>query len=176
MSDAAGGTTRSALPSRCYFTGAYLILALVTGVAATVVVHLDLIDTHTPILRAHVMCGLFGAVGAAMAAIRKYYRALITEATARAAGQEGSGLDWSWGWVYYYFSRPVVGGVLGALAYTLSLVGVSALGEPGAADISDKGRHLRYALSFVSGFAVSHVLDRLNAVASQVFKAGTGGG
>jgi hypothetical protein len=117
------------------------------------------------------MCGLFGSAGASIAAIRKYYRALISEATARAGGQAPNPTNWSWGWVFYYLSRPILGGVLGALAYTLSLVGVSILTEPVGTQISEKGRYLLYGLSFMSGFAVSHVLDRLNTLAKQVFKS-----
>ena len=158
-------------PRRCYFIGAYILLALITSAAAIGFVHANVVPIPTQLLRAHLMCGLFGTVGASIAAIRKYYRALITEATAHAAGQAPHPLNWSWGWTFYYLSRPILGGVLGALTYTLSFVGVSVLTEPVGTQISDEGRYLLYGLSFMSGFAVSHVLDRLNTISKRVFKS-----
>jgi glycerol uptake facilitator-like aquaporin len=115
-------------PRCCYFLGAYILLALITSSLGIGMVHTGVTPIHSPLMRAHVMCGLFGAVGASIAAIRKYYRALITEATAYSSCQAITNrTDWNWGWVFYYLSRPIVGAVLGALAYTLTFVGVSIL-------------------------------------------------
>jgi hypothetical protein len=53
----------------------------------------------------------------------------------------------------------------------MSFVGLSVLATPSKIAISDDGRYLLYALAFLSGFAVSEVLDRLNSVAKEVFKS-----
>jgi hypothetical protein len=54
--------------------------------------------------------------------------------------------------------------------YYIALVMRMSITEPVGTQISTKGRYVIYGLSFMSGFAVSHVLDRLNAVSKQVFK------
>jgi glucose uptake protein GlcU len=119
------------------------------------------------------MCAGFGMVGATIAAIRKYYSKLISESTAKATGNVKPPLDWGLGWIYYYMSRPILGAILGALSYTLSFVGVLILTNGRDIVISNEGRFLLNALAFVSGFAVSQVLDRLGAVSKQIFRAST---
>lgn len=109
-------------------------------------------------------------LGATLAAIRKYYRALITERTQQLENPATPGLDWSLGWVYYYVTRPILGGVLGALALTLSFVGVKVLTTPSSVPISEGGRYLLYASAFLVGFATSQVLDLLEAIAQRVFR------
>jgi len=37
-------------------------------------------------------------------------------------------------------------------------------------EISNEGKYLLFALAFVSGFAVSHILDRLEALAKKIFQ------
>jgi hypothetical protein len=118
------------------------------------------------------MCGGFGMMGASLAAIRKYYKALITERTALATHQAMLTTDWTLGWVYYYLARPFMGGILGALSFTLSYIGVQVLVKPADSSISAEGQFVLYAIAFVAGFSVTHVLDRLEAVAKQTFGTG----
>jgi hypothetical protein len=160
-------------PKPCYAVGVALIVYLVTAIAAILVIHLDALSflAGSRLLRAHSMCAAFGMLGATVAAIRKYYRTLITQTTARAAGQPVPPNDWTFGWLYYYLTRPLLGGVLGALVYTLSFVGIQILVSPKQIAISSEGRYLLFGLSFLSGFAVSHVLDALEALARKLFRA-----
>ena len=160
-------------PKGCYWVGAALVVYVVLAVTILVCVHLNVstILANAKILRAHVMCGAFGMLGAAVAATRKYYRTLITESTARATGKQVLSSVWDFGWVYYYLTRPSLGAVLGALSYTLSFLGFQVLAAPADLEISTEGRFLLYALAFVSGFSVSQVLDRLDAVARQLFQS-----
>lgn len=143
------------------------------SVAMIVCVHLDIWPafSKTHMLRSHVMCGSFGMLGATLAAMRKFYRTLITESTAKAASKPVIPAIWDFGWVYYYLTRPVLGGILGALTYTLSFVGFHVLAAQPDVKMSAEGRYLLCALSFVSGFSVSHALDRLNVLAKQFFQA-----
>jgi len=156
----------------CILVGIFLITYLLIAALGIILVHIDIVESLAKfsLLRAHVMCAGFGMVGATIAAIRKYYSALITESIAKAKGHVMPPLDWGLGWVYYYLSRPILGAILGALSYTLSFVGVLILTHGSDVVISNEGRFLLYALAFVSGFAVSNVLDRLGAVANQIFK------
>ena len=108
--------------------GVYIVMVLLASVIGIGFVHSNVVPLASQLLRAHLMCGLFGTAGACIAAIRKYYRALITEAAAHSKGQETHPTNWSWGWIFYYLSRPILGCVLGALAYTLS----AAIGNPPA--------------------------------------------
>lgn len=159
-------------PAGCYVVGGVLPLCLLAAAFSIVAVHLrwPTIVQASLMLRAHTMCALFGMLGATLAAIRKYYRALISEATAFAKGEQSPLTNWGWGWLYYYMTRPLLGAVLGALSFTLSYIGLQLLAKPSDIQISTQGRYLLVALSFVSGFSVSHVLDRLDAVSRQVFK------
>src|SRR5688572_2689659 len=61
--------------------GIALICYLCLSIAALFAIHVNVISglAAMPLLRSHLMCGGFGTLGAAMAAIRKYYRTLITE-------------------------------------------------------------------------------------------------
>ena len=158
-------------PRLCYLVGILLIIYLLIAAFAIVIVHLDWIGTFAgdKLLRAHVMCGAFGMLGASTAAIRKYYNALITESTAKITGQKIIPLDWSIGWVYYYLIRPILGSVLGTLVFMLSFIGVLVLSKPVQIQISSEGTFMLYALAFISGFSVSHVLDRVEGLAKQIF-------
>jgi hypothetical protein len=160
-------------PKPCYAVGIGLILYLITAIVAILVIHLDTLSilASSGLLRAHSMCAAFGMLGATVAAIRKYYRTLITETKSRATGQPTPSNDWTFGWLYYYLTRPLLGGVLGAMVYTLSFVGIQILVSPKQINISSEGRYLLFALSFLSGFAVSHALDALEAIARKLFRA-----
>jgi len=158
-------------PFSCYVVGILLVLYLLAGVLLILAVHLNLtlLLARTPLLRANMIATGFGIVGAAMAAMRKYYQALITDSTARAKGKTSASPAWDLGWVYYYLTRPLLGGVLGALSFTLSFIGFEVMAKTPDAELSDQGRYLLFALAFVAGFAVSHVLDRLNSIAKRTF-------
>ena len=176
MDSPSGRKVRTGLrryPLACYAVGIILVADLAVAVCSIIVLHMDLLPplAEARLLRAHLMSGGFGMLGAAIAAVRKYYRTLITQTTATAAGGALTLSDWSIGWVYYYLTRPILGGVLGALAFTLSFVGVHVLASPSDTQISDEGRYLLFALAFVSGFAVSHLLDRLEELAQKIFVA-----
>jgi len=160
-------------PIACYVIGIALLVYLVLAAFAVVYLHLDLCKylVGEKLIRAHFMCGAFGMLGASVASIRKYYKVIITESISKAKGTPFQPLDWGWGWVFYYLTRPLLGSVLGALSFTLSFVGFQVLETSGSVDISAEGRFLLYAVSFVSGFAVSHVLDRLEAMSEQMFQA-----
>ena len=80
------------------------------------------------------------------------------------------------GWLYYYLTRPVLGAILGALTFTLSYVGFHVLSSVRTDQVSNEGKNLLFAVAFVSGFSVSHVLDRLEAVSRQIFQPGRGSG
>lgn len=155
-----------------YMIGALLIIYLACGIALILVVHTNTVPflSTTWLLRAHAMCAGFGMIGSCLAAIRKYYRALITDSANRGNQMVPQNLAWDFGWAYYYMTRPILGAVLGALAFTLSFVGFQALAKPSEIEMSDHGRYLLFGLAFVAGFSVSHVLDRLNTIAKQVFK------
>ena len=167
----AGEGSKIRYPLSCYVVGILLIFFLLMSASIIVIVHLNVftILESAKILRAHVMCGGFGMMGAALAAIRKYYRVLITERTALETHQVATPTDWTLGWVYYYLTRPLLGAILGALTFTLSYIGVQVLTKPGSPSISDEGQFVLYALAFIAGFSVTHVLDRLEAVAKQTF-------
>lgn len=110
-------------------------------------------------------------LGATVAAMRKYYNVLITDVTEVPGGGFKTYSNWSIGWVYYYATRPVLGFILGALTFTLSFIGVQVLAKPADVDISKEGRYLLFGIAFLSGFAVSHVLNRLEALAREIFKS-----
>jgi hypothetical protein len=116
------------------------------------------------------MCGAFGMLGATIAAMRRYYRTLITERAALAEGKSFTPADWTLGWIYYYLTRPLLGGLLGAFTYMFSYAGLLVLATPRDTQVSSEGRFALYALALIAGFAVSHVLDRIEAVARQTFK------
>lgn len=159
-------------PRACYFIGLSLVFYMLCTLGLMIVIHiggLPFAREHT-LLRIHVMAGLFGALGAAISAVRKYYHALITASTARASGRPLVLIDWSLGWVYYYLTRPLLGGVLGALSFTLTYVGFNILKGPALTEISGQGRYLIYGLAFLAGFSVGHALDRLDALAKEMFQ------
>lgn len=159
-------------PIACRVVGVLLIVFLFIAVAIIFVAHLNCIEVlaQSDLLRSHVICGAFGMLGASIASVRKYYQYLITYSTAKATGRSNQSMDWSLGWVYYYLTRPILGSVLGALAYLLSFIGFQVLAGSNSLEISNKGKYLLFAVSFVSGFSVSHVLDRVDAVSKQIFQ------
>jgi len=160
-------------PLACYFVGGLLLCFLVAAIAFGIAMHLGWpeIFCRSGLLKAHGMCAIFGMIGATLAAMRKYYQALITEETDATKGQPSEKINWGWGWQYYYVTRPLLGAILGALSFTLSYVGIQILAKPSDIQLSNHGRYLLFGLALVSGFSVSHVLNRLNSVAKQVFKA-----
>ena len=160
-------------PPICYFIGLSLILYLLAILLLMISVHvgaLPFLEGHA-LLRLHLMAGLFGALGAAISAMRKYYHALITANTDRATGKQNVLVDWTFGWVYYYLTRPLLGGTLGSLSSTLTDVGFNILTGPIPTPISGGGRQLIYGLALLAGFSVSHTLDRLDALARELFRA-----
>jgi hypothetical protein len=138
-----------------------------------VIVHLNLIRPLAGawLLRTHVLCAGFGMAGASIASIRKYYRTLITESSGTPSERAALAPNrWTFGWVFYYCTRPILGAALGAFSFMLSFVGFQILARPYEMGISDEGKYLLYAVAFMSGFAASHVLDRLAAIARQAFQ------
>lgn len=163
------------IPGICYVVGAFLIAYLLVAACIIIFVHLNFFETLgiTSFLRAHILCGAFGMLGATLSSIRKYYKYLITHSTSIMTGAFVPPMDWSLGWVYYYISRPLLGSILGALTFLLSFIGFQVLAEPTLLDISSKGKYLLFTLAFLTGFSVSHVLDRLEAISKQIFQATT---
>ena len=159
-------------PKSCYLVGAGLVLYLVGAVLLVVCVHLNVVPIlgESNLFRTHLMCGAFGMLGSSIATIRRYYRALLTETTAVMEGKPNPPLIWDFAWVFYYLTRPILGGILGALTFTLSFIGLQILATPVKPEVSNQGKYLLFALAFVSGFAVGQVLDRLNSVAKEVFE------
>ncbi len=164
---------KASYPIGCYVVGVALVMYIFLALTILVVIHLNAVPilATRELLRTHFLCGAFGMLGAAMASSRKYYKVLITESAAKTSGLNGSTTDWSLGWLFYYLTRPLLGAVLGALAYTLTFIGFQVLSKLPTEEISDRGRYLLYALAFVSGFSVSHVLDRLEAISKEIFQA-----
>lgn len=152
--------------------GIMLMVYLAAAISLIIVVHINLFGqlVNFQLLRAHLMCGGFGVLGAAMAAMRKFYRILISEGASQLSGQSFLKINWNLGWMFYFITRPILGGILGALSYTLSFVGFNTLASSPDMEISTHGRFLLYGFAFVSGFGVSQVLDRLNAIAKQLFQ------
>jgi hypothetical protein len=159
-------------PKRCIVLGLLLIAYAVTAVGVIVIVHLKFVDfgRSGELLRTHVMCGGFGMLGASLATIRKYYKALITDVTLMLQGATSGFSVWTLGWIYYYITRPILGGLLGALTYTLSYVGFRILATSTNIEISAEGKYALYGVSLLAGYSVSHVLDVMSAVSKQVFR------
>ena len=159
-------------PLACYVVGIVLLGYVLIAVAILIAVHLGIILNlqEGSLLRAHVMCGAFGMLGATVAAIRKYYRVLITESVSL-DNTVPTNINWELGWVYYYLSRPLLGSLLGALTYMLSYIGVQVLASPSKIQITIEGSLLLYAIAVMSGYAVSHVLDRLEELSKQLFQS-----
>ena len=159
-------------PMICYILGVVLIAYLILSGILIVLIHLNVYEQllQFQLLRVHLLCGSFGMLGASMAAIRKYYRRLITEEEALKSGEEISPFDWRWGRIFYYSSRPLLGAALGAIIYTLTSGGFLVIAESSSIKISSEGRYLLYGISFLCGFSVSQVLDRLGELSDQIFK------
>jgi hypothetical protein len=123
------GTTR--LPKACYIVGVVLLLYLGAAIGFVLLVHSNVVGclSATWLLRDHAMCAGFGMMGSSIASMRKYYRVLITDSANSRSGNTAQTATWDFGWVYYYLTRPLVGGVLGALSFTLSFVGFQALAK-----------------------------------------------
>jgi hypothetical protein len=159
------------IPWQGYIVGIVLISYFFIGIIAVISIHLDSYDIlkKSALLRTHFFCASFGFLGATIALIRKYYKHLITLSNAQKNKKFFPQMDWSFGWVYYYFVRPLLGALLGALTYTLSLLGFQILAKPQQIAISGEGRILLFAIAFLTGFSVSDVLDRLSSTAKQMF-------
>lgn len=158
-------------PLTCYVIGFLLLLFLGLAVASIVAIHLNeapLIN-RSPWLRTSAMCAAFGMLGASIAATRKYYKVLITESASRELGKADAHTVWDFGWTFYYLTRPILGAILGALAFVFVFIGFEILSISQNSSISRQGNMMLYAISLLSGYSVSQVLDRLNAVAKQVF-------
>jgi len=158
-------------PTICYIVGIAIMIHIIIASLAIVAIHFQFFEIieRSLIFKTHAYCGLFGMLGAAIAAARKYYRVLITESTTLLSGKPYIKSDWNLGRVYYYLTRPILGFVIGALTYTLSFVGFQILSDTNPVSVSNEGRYLLFALSFISGFSVSHVLNRLEAISKQIF-------
>jgi len=156
----------------CYIIGAVLGLCLIATPVVIIVLHLDLIPglSESPVLRAHVLCGAFGLLGASIATIRRYYHALITEERGPHTDGHHRPIVWGYGYLVYYVSRPVLGAILGPLVYMLSFIGLQVMVAADRIDISTEGRMLMYAIAFVAGYAVSDVMDRVEAISRNMFK------
>lgn len=157
----------------CVSIGVWLVLCLWLSVAIITLTHLNYFDwvTSSQLMRSHIMSGGFGALGSSVAAIRKYYRALISSTTDQRGSEQIRKVDWNYPWAYYYATRPLLGGVLGALTFTMSNIGFQILSPSEQQSMTNQGTTLLYALSAISGFSVSQVLDRINSVSQQLFKA-----
>lgn len=156
----------------CYVVGAILLGFLALSLALIVAIHLHEVAVleRTQLLRTSGMCAAFGMLGASMAVIRKYYRVLITESAEKRAGQQWQEFVWDYGWTFYYLTRPVLGAVLGSLAFLLVFIGFEILSEAKTpTSISRHGHMMLYAIALLAGYSVSQVLDRLSVVAKQVF-------
>lgn len=158
-------------PKPCILVGVALIIYLVISITFLILTHIDFIESLSDhkLLKAHIFCGGFGMFGATIAAMRKYYKNLISFSTGILEGNKVNS-DWSFGWIYYYLTRPILGGALGAMTYLLSFLGFQVLSESSNLAISVEGNLLLYSLAFISGFSVSHVLDKLEASAKQIFQ------
>jgi len=159
------------LPVSCYVVGIALLGFLILALLSIVAIHLHEIPIleRSQLLRTSAMCGAFGMLGSSMATVRKYYQVLITESAAKYAGRQVSESGWDFGWTFYYLTRPILGSVLGALAFVLVFIGFEILSATQTTPISNHGHMMLYAIALLAGYAVSQVLDRLTLVARQVF-------
>lgn len=152
----------------------YLAIALIVFIlfAITMIasIHLwwGLLNINSQILRAHMMCGSFGMLGASMASLRKLYKSLITESTAKSRGTPFAPLTWDFGWVLYYITRPMLGAILGASSYLLGYVGFQILTGPVDVNVSNHGTHLFYTIALLCGFSASQALDRMHTAAKDI--------
>jgi len=153
------------------FVGIVLVIYLLLSSFFIIAVHINYFESlnNFTFLRAHIFCGLFGMLGATVAAMRKYYKYLITIDNTNVE-ENNVTHDWSFGWVYYYLTRPILGAVLGALTYLLSFLGFQILSDSNNLSISNEGSYLLFSLAFISGFSVSHALDRLEDISKQIFQ------
>lgn len=151
---------------------ALLIFYLLAATVGVLLIHLNVIQhlQQHHLLRTHLMCAGFGVIGASMAAIRKFYSALITESRRTRENTGPYYVDWSPGWLFYYATRPILGGFLGALSYLFLYGGFQILASTPKSEISNEGNLILYALSMLAGFSVSQVMTRIEQVAEQVFQ------
>lgn len=167
------------LPRSASVVGGYLVASLIVGALLVLVIHLNWIPKicTEPMLRAHFICAAFGVMGASMAAMRKLYRAGITHDVllAQKIDCEATNPIKSWGtwWVYYFVTRPIYGGFLGALVFLLSNVSLQIMSQAGGEVLSPQGRYILFGVACLSGYSVSHVLDHLSNASKKVFKNNT---
>jgi hypothetical protein len=163
-------------PTACYVVGCSLLLYLFFSMAVIVAIHLNSVPLFEKslLLRTSAMCSAFGMLGASIASIRKYYRALITESNTSGLGEVSQKLNWDFGWLFYYLTRPILGATLGAIAYVLTFIIFEILTNSHTSTISNQGNMMLYAFSLLAGYSVSHVLDRLSIIATQIFDPNNG--
>lgn len=154
-----------------YITGLALIVYIIVSVALLLLIACEIIEFKPEhiFLRTNFICAIMGALGATTAAIRKYYKYLIISSEEEKDNVTSKLSQWSFAWTYYYLTRPILGSLLGALSYLFSYIGVGILSSAEKVDLSAKGIYFLYAFAFLSGFSVSHVLDRLENVSKQIF-------
>jgi hypothetical protein len=147
-----------------------LIMFMLSAIISIASIHLwwGLLNINSPILRAHMMCGAFGMLGASMASLRKLYKSLITESTAKSSGCSFAPFTWDFGWILYYLTRPMLGTILGASSYLLGYVGFQVLTGSVDVKVSNQGTHLFYTIALLCGFSASQALDRMHSTAKDI--------
>ena len=155
-------TTKSVI-----FISIYLVCILLGSAALIAAIHENTFAfiTSRPLLRSHLMCGFFGALGASLSTIRKLYQSCITHHVVQARGEVSEASNplqsWGFGWGLYFASRPLVGAAIGALTYLLSFIGFPFLSKSSDPTLSDQARYVLFGVSCLGGFSVSHVLDKM---------------
>ena len=152
--------------------GILLLAYFAFAIALLVAIHLvnfPLLEKHT-LFRSHLVCMAFGMLGAVIASIRRYYHALITEEVSGREHSRALTLTWGYGCLYYYITRPLLGGVLAALVYMLSFVGVQVMVTAKDLQFKTEGLLILYAVAFLAGFSVTDVLNRIETVATSIFR------
>lgn len=152
------------------FLATALIVSMLTAVVLIASIHLwwGSININSQILRAHIMCSAFGMLGASMASLRKLYKSLITESTAKSRSTSFAPLTWDFGWILYYITRPMLGAILGATSYLLGYVGFQILTGPIDVKVSNQGTYLFYTIALLCGFSSSQALDRMHTAAKDI--------
>jgi hypothetical protein len=150
-----------------------LILAFLGEIAGIIALHVHaLVDLNTfPDLRAHLVAGGFGSLGATLVAFRKFYQSVLTDETAAAFGEQPTPTAWGLGWLIYYAGRPLVGGILGALVYMLSFLGLQVMTVADSITLSGQGTLVLYSAALAAGSSSSLMLDLIGDLASKVFSA-----
>ena len=153
----------------CYAILAGLVIYFLIAITAIVVVGLDIFEfiAKRQLFKAHIMCGGIGMLASSMFMIRKYYKAMesMGESPDSTQPQPATAL----GSLVLYLSRPAFGTVLGASVYMLGYIGIHKVVRGDSIELSQSGMMVLYALAAVAGFAVTHLLDRMSAIAERIF-------